>query len=575
MFLTLSKLYKLVSEYSIYKLYFYIFIIIISTFVEGLSIGIIFPVLDTLVNSNEKNLFFTFFNFSEIGSKNFFIEIIFLFLFIFISRSIFLTFISWWRSGYVKELNIYFRSKLFNSYIQNDYSFFILNKPSLLMRNSHQEIINLMSSIEAMLRLIAELFVFLAIIFVLIYFEPRGSIMGILIFLVFGIAYIAFFKSSLKSWSNLLLFYNGKIIQLIQQSFETIKYIKVSNMENKIKNLYKSSLGEYVKYHRLRNFMSDIPRIYLELLGVVVILFIIYNLYDPQKSDLSYLVPSLALVMAGAFRLLPNIGRIISYIQQMYGVNASIELIQKDLYKHRPDKKDLNEKKLNFQNKIELKNINYTYPKEKKKVLNKFNLTIPKNNFICITGESGIGKTTIIDIIAAILEPKSGHVLVDGKKINKSNKNLWQKNIGYVSQSTILFDGSIKENIALSESGESINIERVNNAINLSNLRKFIQSKKNSLEYIINERGINLSGGQIQRLGIARSLYYDPDLLIFDEFTSALDKENEAYILKSLELLKKKKTIIAISHNNNVIKKADKVIYLVKGKNGEIRISKF
>ena len=197
---------------------------------------------------------------------------------------------------------------------------------------------------------------------------------------------------------------------------------------------------------------------------------------------------------------------------------------------------------------------------------------ISKNEFICFVGESGVGKTTIIDLISGILEPENGEIIIDGNKLDESNKFIWQKNIGYVSQNTILYNGSIKENISILEN-DKVDDLKINNAIYFSKLEEFIKSKKEGLDFIISEKGSNLSGGQIQRLGIARSLYNDPQVLILDEFTSALDQKTQLDILNSIESLIGKKTIITISHNKAVFDKADKIIQLKKNQNGKIEIS--
>lgn len=570
MFHDIIKILKLVYKFDKSKVFFFIFIAIFSTFLEGLSIGIIFPLLEIIIDDSENNYFNTLYPFSKHGSQKFFLEIIIIFLTIFIIRSIFLIYVAWWRTGYVKDLNQYFRFKIFKNYIRNEYDFFLLNKPSVIMRNTYQEVAMLIVAIDSILRIISELLVFLIILSTLIYFETEGAIIGIFLFLFFGLIYISIFKKTLKNWSKKIQLYSGKIIQLIQQSIESIKFVKISNIENKFFNLYESDLFEYAKFHRLRNFLAEFPRIYLEFLGVLVIILVTYNLYDPQQQDMSYLVPSLALMTAAAFRMLPSVGRIVNYAQSLYGISASINIIQKDLSKKFPQKKTSN-KRLKLVKKIKLKNINYSYPGEKQEILKNFNLEIPKNSFVCITGESGIGKTTIIDIIAGILKPTSGKIFIDNKRLNKNNENYWKNNIGYVSQNTILFNTSIKENIAILET-KTINVNKLKKAIYLSNLNKFVLSKKNGFEFQIQERGMNLSGGQIQRLGIARSLYHDPEILIFDEFTSALDKKNQNDILKSIDLLKKEKTIIAISHNKSVIRKANKIINLVKNNKGEIKI---
>lgn len=567
------KVYKLVYNYNSFKSIYFNFIVIISTFLEGITIGIIFPLLDLVINKKKENIIFDLFSFINLENPNYILKIIVVFICIFLIKSIFLVYLSWWRSGYIKELNFYFRSQIFKKYILSKYDFFLINKPSIIMRNSFNEISFLVQSIDSILKLISEFFVFFIIFLVLIYFEAKGTAVGILIFGLSGFIYIIFLRNFLKNWSKNVQYFSGKIIQTIQQSIDTIKFLKISNIEKKAIKDYDFNITEFVRYHRLRNFFSDIPRIFLELLGVIVILTIFYYLYDPNRSDMSYLVPSISLIAAAAFRLLPSIGRIMNYMQSLYGVSASIQTIQSALSKNEGRVKEVsNNTKLKLNEKIELKNITFSYPNTNYKILNNFNLKISKNEFICFVGESGVGKTTIIDLISGILEPENGEIIIDGNKLDESNKFIWQKNIGYVSQNTILYNGSIKENISILEN-DKVDDLKINNAIYFSKLEEFIKSKKEGLDFIISEKGSNLSGGQIQRLGIARSLYNDPQVLILDEFTSALDQKTQLDILNSIESLIGKKTIITISHNKAVFDKADKIIQLKKNQNGKIEIS--
>ena len=211
------------------------------------------------------------------------------------------------------------------------------------------------------------------------------------------------------------------------------------------------------------------------------------------------------------------------------------------------------------------------YPKSKEKILDNFNLTIKKNEFICIMGGSGVGKTTIVDLIAGIIDPKNGSILIDKKILDENNKKNWQLNIGYVFQNSILYSGSIRENISITDKKKINDDEQVNKAIISAEIDSLVKGKPEGLDFLINERGTNLSGGQIQRMAIARSLYSDPDILILDEFTSALDLQTQEKVFNTIELLKGKKTIIVISHNKLIMQKADRVINLEKNINGVIK----
>lgn len=215
-----------------------------------------------------------------------------------------------------------------------------------------------------------------------------------------------------------------------------------------------------------------------------------------------------------------------------------------------------------FTKAIELKKIYFKYPSSKKNILKNINLKIKKNSFIAFVGESGAGKSTIIDIILGLLEPNFGKILVDGKSLH-SEKILdsWYKNIGIIPQDIYLDDSSLKDNITFYD--EKINYKNLRKAINLSLLNDVVKKLPNKLETVIGNRGIRLSGGQIQRVGIARCMYRDPKVIIMDEATSSLDNKAEKKIIDSINSIKKGRTLISIAHRMSTIKRAE-LIYFVK-----------
>ena len=210
-------------------------------------------------------------------------------------------------------------------------------------------------------------------------------------------------------------------------------------------------------------------------------------------------------------------------------------------------------KKIIFNRVLKIDNISYTYPNKKNPVIKNFSLEVKKGDFIGIVGESGKGKSTLLDIIMGFLKPSSGSILVDGVNL-KDNTLAWQKSIGYVSQLTHLLDESIKNNIAFGIPEEQIDNKKLEDAAKKAQIYNFISSLKSEFDTQVGERGINLSGGQIQRIGIARELYRDPDILLLDEATSSLDIEKQNEFMKCLNDLRGKKTIIFVSHRESALK---------------------
>lgn len=570
MYKNLKKVFNLIYNFKKIKTLLFIFFLILASFIEGISIAIIFPILEIFINNNESNLLYKFFPFSNQESDFILYNIILVISSVFFIKTIFLVYLAWWTSGFHKELNHFFRTEVLKKYINSDFLFHLDNKTSILLRNAYNEVGLFVQGINVLFKLIAEFFIFIIIFSILIYFQPKITFSIISFFSILGILYILFLKRKLSSWSKNILKYSGKMIQSIQQSLESIKFIKIRNAENKFFKDYDSKVLMFTKYQRFNLFVSNIPRIILELLGAISILFLIFFLYQENKSDFSYLIPSLGLFTAATFKLLPNISRIVSSIQVIYGLSASIKVISNSL--EIKEKKVIEVSKREFKKEINIKNLTYSYPGSSQKIFDRVNLKINKNDFVCIVGESGIGKTTLTDLIMGLIEMESGEILIDGENLKSINKRSWHKNIGYVPQNIILFNNSIKENISISLNEDEIDNSKIEKSLYYSELNSFVKEKEEGLDFIIDEKGKNLSMGQIQRIAIARGLYTDAEVLIFDEFTSSLDQETQRKILLSLNKLIGKKTIILISHSENVISKANKIIKLSRDSSGKVEV---
>ena len=192
-------------------------------------------------------------------------------------------------------------------------------------------------------------------------------------------------------------------------------------------------------------------------------------------------------------------------------------------------------------------------------------MTLKKGDFIGIIGETGSGKSTLINLFTGLLKPSEGKIEVDGLNIF-SNLSEWHKKIGYVPQSIYLMDDTIKKNIAFGLREDDIDDNSVKQAVEKASLSEFLKNLPNGLDTIVGEKGIRISGGQQQRIGIARALYRDPEILILDEATSSLDQSTEKKIMDSIQFLKRKKTLIIVTHRLSTVDKCDKIFFINEGK---------
>ncbi len=363
-----------------------------------------------------------------------------------------------------------------------------------------------------------------------------------------------------------LVFFNSNI-KTLQFANEALKLFKEIYFNKSKKFFLERFEIQTEKVLKAKNFIRLAPKVSrygLEIIAIssalIISLFLIYKF-----GTLNEYLPLLSFFVLASYKIFPNLNEIFGNIIQFKSQQESFKNLHYDLIKELK-KKDLenksNDKQIILKNSICLKNINFQY--DNKKILNDINLKIKKNSKTILIGKTGSGKSTLADIIAGYLMPTSGVVEFDNININKDTKLIWQKSIGHVSQSVPILNDDLYINIALSNNFDK---KQVLAAAKHAEIHEFIMNLDNKYETILSESGKNLSGGQIQRIGIARALYNDPNTVIFDEGTSNLDLITERKIFETLDKLSKEKTIIIITHRIETLLNFDKYFIL---KNGNI-----
>lgn len=285
------------------------------------------------------------------------------------------------------------------------------------------------------------------------------------------------------------------------------------------------------------------------------------------NRDLAAIARFLILFSVAALRIIPSMNKLIlnaNYIRSNYFVfdhfsKEDFEIPEQYSRAEQPEK-------LPFTDSLELRNISFSYPGNSKLVLHSANLSITKRQTIGIIGPSGSGKTTLLNILLRLYRETEGGIYLDGKKVSDDNLKRWYKTLSYVPQNINLLDDSLLENIAFGEGKEKANTEKVTEALRRAQLEEFVKSLPEGLNTPIGEKGIRISGGQRQRLGIARALYHGGDILIFDEATSSLDSETERMLTESIRSLSHQEmTIIIVAHRIQTLKYCDKIYRLENG----------
>jgi len=364
---------------------------------------------------------------------------------------------------------------------------------------------------------------------------------------------------------------SASMIKWVNQGLGASKEVKVSGKEDFFINAYTKQSQLSANNSRYMNVLDLVPRLFIETLLVSIVLITMLIIVF-QDTDTTYLVSTMALFAMAAFRLMPSINRIVSLITTIRYSQPALKVVYRDLFEEKEEvsiiKKDLYaiyKGKKTFNDSIELQNLTFKYPNQNELSVKDISLTIPIGKSVAFIGESGAGKTTLIDIMLGLFRPEKGRILVDGKNLEEQ-KEVWQKKIGYIPQSIYLSDDTIRRNVAFGIDDAHIDDQEVWRALQQAQLKEFVEALPGQLDAAVGERGVRLSGGQRQRIGIARALYHNPEILFMDEATSALDNETEKGIMRAIDGLKGEKTLIIIAHRLTTIENCDLVFKINKGR---------
>ena len=573
---SIKKIWKLLDSRNKFYLFFIISLMAIAMCFEVLSVAIVIPVISILIEPSNfeysylPNELISFLN-NKDTTAIILITIILLIL-IFFLKNIFILFMQWRLSKYIFGLQESISKSLYDTYVNKNYDFFIKKNTSELIRNIITEITQFTNgALLPSLILISELFVLLGIVIFILYISFASALISFTIFFTFFFLYYFFVRNYLLKIGVERISKEEGRMKILNQGFGAIKEIKIYNKENFLSEEF-AKLTKFIVFAGQRNyFFQTVPRQLFEFLAIVTLSVVIYVLLF-VLDDRQNLIPILGLYAASAFRLIPSMNKILNSLQSIRYAFASTEVLYNDLQKKINydfyDTKYENQNQFNNWQKVSFENVSYSYPLTEKNVLHEVNLHIEKGQSIGIIGETGSGKSTLINLISLLLRPSSGSIKVDNKIICSNNfhqrkvTHSWQSKIGYVPQQIYLNDDSILKNIAFGIDQEIISLDRIKEVINLCQLSDLISSLPDGIHTKVGEKGIRISGGQMQRIGIARALYNDPDLLILDEATSALDEATEKNFIDSLFSIKRDKTLLIVTHKPNLLNDCDEVYKL-------------
>ncbi len=570
-FVTLGKLLMILTARE--KAIFYK-IVVLTTFgvlLEMFSVVMILPIMGQLTGnpvSVKLAIFQSAINYVHQLSpeKALIIEILLLIVIVLIKNA-YLAWLAYEQSSFGHRVQSRISSQLFKNYLYQPFHYHTHHNSSLLIRNCIHEA-NQFNQFVILpsFTIISETFLIVGLSLLLVFFQPYFTLInGTLL----GVSFLLFNRITGKKildWGHKKLASEGKRIQLIQQGLGAIKEVKLRQSEGYFLNIYDVYNKESAHTGHLYNALQQMPRLFLEILLYAGLLLLVI-LTIITESNVANLVTALGLFAAAVYKLMPSANKVSTSYQSMKISMPSMDNFIAELNLEGTSSRSEADKGSIFELKstLELNDISFYYSSDKVGILQQVSLTINKGDCIGFFGESGSGKSTLINIILGLLPPQNGTISIDGVDIRQDMPG-WQKNIGYVSQNIYLIDDSIRRNIAFGLPDDLIDDRAVFSAIQKAQLNEFIESLPNGLDTFTGERGVRLSGGQIQRIGIARALYHNPEVLVLDEATSALDYSTESGIMDAIENLHGTKTIIIVAHRLSTLDKCDRLYKLDDGK---------
>jgi HlyD family secretion protein len=358
-------------------------------------------------------------------------------------------------------------------------------------------------------------------------------------------------------------------LKTLHESFGGIKEIILTNSFDNFYKKYSLAVETYNKKFSDYLKLSQLPRSILELISIIMIIIILIVMLKIFNSDFDIVLPIIGIYALGGLRAIPAIQTLFQSFAQIKSSLPSLNLIYEDFYKSKytkyEDKTINNQSSIIFNKEISLKNISYFYASQKNNAINNISLKIKKNQFTSIVGPNGSGKSTLVNIILGILKPQTGSFFIDNLELNHENKHLWQKKIGYVSQDIFLFDDTIFNNITFGLNKKELENIDIKKILKDSKLDIFVEQLPQGINTRVGENGVYLSGGQKQKIAIARCLIRDSEVIIFDEATSVLDIDSESNLNNIILNYMNKKTLIIISHKFENIKNSDIIYFIEEG----------
>ncbi len=469
-------------------------------------------------------------------------------------------------------------SKVLREFLNRPYEFYLDADIPTVFRLTDSDIPHVFTMMMAMISLASECVVFVMLSAVLLLTNWQMLLFLVVVFGLITFVMLVVLKPRISCLGSANQKIQTRIAKWRIQAIYGIKDVKVLHRESFFADNYEESGKVGAAVSRKYTVLNTIPRLFIETIFICsILLFLIIQIL--LGNDISNMIPMFTVFGLAAVRLMPSVNRINTAITEISYCSPCLDYVYENMNINELSKKTNQallpvdpDKDMQLRREIALKDITYAYPNTEKKIFDHADMVVPCGKSVGIMGPSGAGKSTIVDILLGLLKIQGGAITCDGVNIF-DNYPAWLSQIGYIPQSIYLVDESIRNNIAFGIADEEIDDERIWAVLEEAQLKDFILTLPDGLDTTIGDRGVRISGGQRQRLGIARALYHNPSILVFDEATSALDNDTEAAVMEAINSFHGKKTMVIIAHRLNTIEKCDIVYKVDEGKIVETTLS--
>lgn len=495
---------------------------------------------------------------------------------LFVVKNAYLLFQTYVQNTFVTRNRNRMISRVMREFLNRPYEEYLGADIPTVFRLTDSDIPNAFELILVMIQMLTEVVVTVFICCALVIVSPAMCLFIVVIFLGMTIMITKVLKPRLNEIGRRNQSIQSRIAKWRIQSIYGLKDVKVLHREEFfVRNYYESgAIGANVA----RNYavLNNLPRLLIETVFMAAMLLFIM-LYMLRGGDISVLIPQLSAFAVAAVRIMPSASRINTYLSQIAYSQPCLDYLYENLtaemkvdvngsvtglIKGDQGQTETDRHPLELKDKIVLDHISFTYPNTEKPIFTDAHMEVHKGQSVGIMGPSGAGKSTIVDILLGLLHSQEGTITCDGVSIFDDYAS-WLGKIGYIPQAIYLIDESIRDNIAFGIDADKIDDKRIWEVLEEAQLKEFVEELPDGLDTTIGDRGVRISGGQRQRLGIARALYHNPEILVFDEATSALDGDTEKAVMDAVNSFHGRKTMVIIAHRLNTIAKCD-VIYKVE-----------